>query len=177
MSPTRQPGYLPFTQDNPHHVARRHAGATDFAPRKWDLYGYKPADSLAQGSRGKPKPGSLQSALTYGESTAPHLWEVRRALQELQSDADDSRLDDIGDILNPIINTVSGAYQMVNEQRALIVHRARCMAPDADEYEKDELGRMQRWRRGGRRLRLRRLARREPNEPQARARSDGRHAV
>ena len=109
------------------------------APCKESLYGYQPSDTLANGQRGKAKPGSLRGALVYTESVAPVLWEVKHALGELQSDAEESGDDELADYLEPILNSLHGAYSLTNEQRALIVARSRAMGPEAEDYDKDEL--------------------------------------
>ena len=130
--------YLPYTEDNEHYVAQKQLHKNPTAPTKQQLYGYEPNDALAAGKRGKPKAGSLQSVLVYGESIAAPMWQVDKALVDLQSEAEDAGDDELASILEPIIATHRGAYELVNEQRALVVQRARAMA-SGEEYDKAEL--------------------------------------
>ena len=131
--------YLPFSEGNPHWVAKQQLQAPTVRPRKMSLYGYQAADVLAAGSRGKPRAGSLRAALVYGESAAAPMWEVTRALEDLLEQADEAGDTVLGDIVAPIVATQRACYELLNEQRALIVARARTMGPDAEAYDKDEL--------------------------------------
>ena len=77
------------------------------------------------------------TVLSFFKVAAP-MWQVDKALVDLQSEAEDAGDDELASILEPIIATHRGAYELVNEQRALVVQRARAIA-SGEEYDKAEL--------------------------------------
>jgi len=137
-------GYVSFSKDNPHYVARRYAHERDMEPRIFDLYGYEPADQLAKGRSGG-KPGILSESLGYSEAIAAFGWEANAALAEVCDELADAGYQEVHERLLPILNSLDSCYDLVNRQRTLLTRKARALG--GSSYERDELEYLERLQR------------------------------
>jgi len=131
------PLYTEFVSgDNPHYLAKQLRGQSHTrygrpGRRFAELRHHEAMEIL---SKGRGSGGPLQTALEYGESVCAYSCEALLQLDFVLECLAKANVDDgVLDALESARNTLYGCYHLNNEQRAMVVEKARTMGPDAED--------------------------------------------